>query len=556
MDLLVHQWCALPRTRLSSRVYPPGAKLCRRPGSAPKPTSTVVTHEHPPRASDPKAPIPVVSFLAGSRRGDTLRLGGDELTIGSDQAADIVLPPDTEPLPLPHHATLRRRGQTYEVLAKPGGGVWVNGESVEQLVLASGDVLEIGRDGAVLRFRLYDADAAPYKSLPEVFSDCLECAQAEDGMVRKATTLARVVPRELATQTTRRFRIATVVAVTGVAVATGFVARRNADLEARLLGQVERIDGLSAFIPTEEGSAVSAGEMDDLLERLRSTADRVEALEAITTANARVISNATPAIVFIQGSYRFVEPETRRPLRTVLGSSGQPLRNPLGHPALSLEGDGPPLEIFLTGTGFIVSADGLAVTNRHVALPWEFDQAAEGVIAAGFEPMWHRVQAFIGGDPAPHPVDVVRTSDDADLAVVLIGEVDDTLPFLALTDEAPRAGDGVIVMGYPLGLRALLARTDADLVERLRAEGITDFYEQAERIATAGFMQPLASRGIVGQVTEARVVYDAETTSGGSGGPVLDLEGRVVAINTAILPEFGGSNLGVPSAKALELLPR
>ncbi|MDF1718165.1 MAG: hypothetical protein P1U75_16035, partial [Antarcticimicrobium sp.] len=47
--------------------------------------------------------------------------------------------------------------------------------------------------------------------------------------------------------------------------------------------------------------------------------------------------------------------------------------------------------------------------------------------------------------------------------------------------------------------------------------------------------------------TEAAVVYDAETTHGGSGGPVLTLEGAVIAFNTAIMPEFGGSNLGVPA---------
>ena len=42
------------------------------------------------------------------------------------------------------------------------------------------------------------------------------------------------------------------------------------------------------------------------------------------------------------------------------------------------------------------------------------------------------------------------------------------------------------------------------------------------------------------------VVYDAETTTGGSGGPVLDSAGQVIAVNAAILPEFGGSNIGVP----------
>ena len=69
-----------------------------------------------------------------------------------------------------------------------------------------------------------------------------------------------------------------------------------------------------------------------------------------------------------------------------------------------------------------------------------------------------------------------------------------------------------------------------------------------------GHIAPLASRGIVGQATAATIVYDAETTHGGSGGPVLDANGSVVAVNTAILPEFGGSNLGVPAAKVRALL--
>jgi len=50
------------------------------------------------------------------------------------------------------------------------------------------------------------------------------------------------------------------------------------------------------------------------------------------------------------------------------------------------------------------------------------------------------------------------------------------------------------------------------------------------------------------------VVYDAETTHGGSGGPVLNLEGGVLAVNAAILPQFGGSNLGVPAAEAVRLM--
>ena len=64
----------------------------------------------------------------------------------------------------------------------------------------------------------------------------------------------------------------------------------------------------------------------------------------------------------------------------------------------------------------------------------------------------------------------------------------------------------------------------------------------------------LASRGIVAHVGENTILYDAETTMGGSGGPVLNANGQVIAINTAILPEFGGSNMGVPVSRLRELM--
>ncbi len=76
----------------------------------------------------------------------------------------------------------------------------------------------------------------------------------------------------------------------------------------------------------------------------------------------------------------------------------------------------------------------------------------------------------------------------------------------------------------------------------------------AARLAEEGYVAPLASRGIVSQATPATIVYDAETTHGGSGGPVLDMNGDVVAVNAAILPEYGGSNLGIPAAKVRALL--
>ena len=66
---------------------------------------------------------------------------------------------------------------------------------------------------------------------------------------------------------------------------------------------------------------------------------------------------------------------------------------------------------------------------------------------------------------------------------------------------------------------------------------------------------PRGGQGFVGQATLETIVYDAETTHGGSGGPVLGLDGAVVAVNAAGLEQFGGSNLGVSAAEARRLLP-
>ena len=100
----------------------------------------------------------------------------------------------------------------------------------------------------------------------------------------------------------------------------------------------------------------------------------------------------------------------------------------------------------------------------------------------------------------------------------------------------------------------MLAQTGDDFLAELQQDENLDFWGVAERLSAAGFIQPLASRGIVGQRSESAVVYDADTTHGGSGGPVLDIDGNTIAINTAIIPEYGGSNFGIPVEYARQLL--
>jgi S1-C subfamily serine protease len=56
------------------------------------------------------------------------------------------------------------------------------------------------------------------------------------------------------------------------------------------------------------------------------------------------------------------------------------------------------------------------------------------------------------------------------------------------------------------------------------------------------------------EVRERRLVYDAETTSGGSGGPVFGPDGSVVGVNFAVTRDFSGSNFWVPIHFARPLL--
>jgi S1-C subfamily serine protease len=221
---------------------------------------------------------------------------------------------------------------------------------------------------------------------------------------------------------------------------------------------------------------------------------------------------------------------------------------------LSLEGDGPVAEREFTGTGFAIGDGGVLVTNRHVALPWENDAAVEALAGQGLEPVMIKFIAYLTGKPAASQVELLQASEDADLALLRRKDEAEPMPGLRLADAPPAPGDEVIVMGYPTGLRSMLAQSGDAFIEELQKTKDTGFWSVAARLAEEGHIAPLASRGIVGQISRATIVYDAETTHGGSGGPVLNINGSVVAVNAAMLPEYGGSNLGVPVARVRELL--
>jgi S1-C subfamily serine protease len=403
----------------------------------------------------------------------------------------------------------------------------------------------------MLRFLLLRQAPGRHKTLRQALRDARDLAR--HGSARRLGRLGlllRDVPRELLTRTTPVARLVVGGLLLVLAAAVVVLAAWATHLERRLSDEGRRLRRIEQTLA--DGAAPEDPELKARFEELaRDLSRRVGVLEALSDAGRRVVRNAEGSVVFLQGGYTWTGPDDR-PLRVVLGPDGRPVRDPSGGPVTSLDGDGPLVEIQFTGSAFLAGDDDLLVTNRHVAIPWSADRAAAAMVERGFEPHI-RLLVYVPGVVESFEATLAAASENWDLAVLRAPGVSDVAHPLPVARVAPDVGDEVLVLGYPAGLDALLARSGRVFVDSvLRAR--PDFWRVARQLSEAQLIQPLASRGIVSQVTPASVVYDAETTRGGSGGPVLSLEGEVVAVTFAVMEQFGGSNLGVPASEVLLLL--
>jgi len=164
-----------------------------------------------------------------------------------------------------------------------------------------------------------------------------------------------------------------------------------------------------------------------------------------------------------------------------------------------------------SGSGFVVSGDGYVVTNHHV-----IEDATGLTVRLGDREYEAEV---VGDDPA------------TDLALLKI-EPEEELTYLSLADSSEvRVGDWVMVIGSPLQL------TNSVSVGVVSAKGRS--------------INITSDRSL-----ENFIQTDAAINFGNSGGPLVDLQGRVIGIATAI--NFGAENIGfaVPSDILERILPQ
>jgi S1-C subfamily serine protease len=503
---------------------------------------------------------PVFMHLSGHLRGTGTVLRNKTIQVNVDPGAELVFgEPSAERDHLTRYALLHRAGDSYELEVLGDNEVWCNGGRVRTHTLRSGDLIEFGPGGPLVRYRLVADGAHIQKSIMEIFSDSVGSARRDHlSLPARTGAFFSTLARDLSTHTTLAFRVTVVVAIIGLGVMVFLLNALNVRLQEQLAQESTRLENVAALLAQTQSEQLSRDELAalrrEIAAEVAAATERVAALEARSAAIARVIAAAARSIVFLQGAYVFENPDTGMRLRYAVDAQGRKLTGPQGQSLLTTSGDGPIVERHFTGTAFVVTRGGTLLTNRHVARSWETDEATEALAEMDLVPVMTRFIGYLPEVTASFDVRPLLISDEADLAVLQCSDVAGGVPHLKLSDSVPSAGEEVVVMGYPTGLRSMLAQSGEAFIDALRKDSEFDFWQVARQLSAAGYIKPLASRGIVGQVTPATVVYDAETTHGGSGGPVINIEGEVVAVNMAVMSEYGGSNMGIPAAFALQLL--
>jgi DNA-binding response OmpR family regulator len=288
--------------------------------------------------------------------------------------------------------------------------------------------------------------------------------------------------------------------------------------------------------------AVLQKELDETDARLKHIEDQSDAAQNLIRADV-------DSVCLLHVSVAFRNQQSGERLRYAgLNQQGDPLQDSQGNPILTLEGRGPEVKLDIFGTGFLVGQSGRLITNRHVAEPWWKNDDLKEITGRGFQAEISEIRAYFPGDARAFSAEIQNISQDTDLATMQVNMQDLKRAVLTIDSNPTGAvtGEPIVLMGYATGLAAILARTDEDTAHQILTSTGGDVSEVLDDLARKNLIRPIITQGHIGDVLPDKIVFDAQTTSGGSGGPLFNREGKVIGVNYAVLEGFGGSNFGIP----------
>ena len=303
--------------------------------------------------------------------------------------------------------------------------------------------------------------------------------------------------------------------------------------------------------------AVAGGgsDSDALKQQLTETQNRLKLLENEGKVAETVVHNYGPSVCLLHVVVEFLDKQSGKPIQIAVDGLGKPQVDDQGMVQLDSGGSGPHLQIDVFGTGFLVRRDGRIVTNHHVAEPWWNNDELKELLDRGAAAYVLSYKAYFPGDAEGIPAKLDRISSNADVATLKLEAAPPPRATLLELDDrrdATVTGDPVVLIGYPTGIEGILARAGTDVAQKITdTQNVTRIVSQ---LASQQLIRPTTTQGHIGDILQDKIVYDAATTSGGSGGPLFNRSGKVIGVNFAILKGFGGSNLAVPVRYANELL--
>jgi S1-C subfamily serine protease len=303
-------------------------------------------------------------------------------------------------------------------------------------------------------------------------------------------------------------------------------------------------------------AAPGAADNESLKKQLQETQNQLKLLENESRAAEAIVHKFGPSVCLLHVVVGLKDKRSGQMIRIAADTSGKPLVDDKGMITLQTDGNGPAMQFDFFGTGFLVASDGRLLTNRHVAEPWWSDQDLKELLDRGADAFVLSYTAYFPGNSQGIAVKLDRISELADLATLKLQSP--APPEAASLDldersEASISGDPVILIGYPTGIEGILARAGRDVTQKL-AENAHDVGEIVSQLAAQHLIRPTITQGHIGDILKDKIVYDAATTVGGSGGPLFNHQAKVIGVNAAILRDFGGSNMAVPVRYADELL--
>jgi len=303
-------------------------------------------------------------------------------------------------------------------------------------------------------------------------------------------------------------------------------------------------------------SGAEPANASSLQKELEETTARLKRVEAESQSAEEVIRAYAPSVCLLHVSVSFVDRASGRPLRYGgINPDGEPLHDSDGNPVYTLEGRAPEVRADFFGTGFLVG-EGRILTNHHVAQPWWKNEDLASISAQGLGPSIAEFTGYFPDSAAGIPVSISDISEQADLATLKGDFSSLKRPVLKLDSrkEAAVSGQPLLSLGYATGISAILARAGEDVVNEIAKSTGGNPTEIVNELLRRKLIRPLVTQGHIGDVLPDKIVYDAQTTSGGSGGPLFNRDGEVIGVTFAVVKGFGGSNFGVPIRFAQPLL--